>query len=272
MQLGSKVSTNVVQRTIAPRLRALCDGFLLAPRGQPLRAGLATGVAELLCFKKSLFFRGPPPQRPTKREERVVRERSMHTMRPPSARQRALYEMDSAAALLDVFDTHARNTSPGPGCVRRLRAELCQLSQNLPPGIFVELADATDLLVWTGYMQGPSGTAWEDRMVPFELRFPSTYPMSTPLVRFNATVFHPNVSPMHFVCMNVLAKDWSPALSAVTVLLSVQCLLGAPEFDTAANGDAATLFYERGRDAWQKHAQLLFDASLASLEAKLLDL
>jgi ubiquitin-conjugating enzyme E2 N len=41
------------------------------------------------------------------------------------------------------------------------------------------------------------------------------------------------------ICLDILKKNWSPALQMKSVLLSIQCLLAEPNPDDPLNNDAA---------------------------------
>jgi ubiquitin-protein ligase len=50
-----------------------------------------------------------------------------------------------------------------------------------------------------------------------EVRFPDNYPFEPPKVKFLTKVYHCNVSPGGDICMDILKRSWSPALTVQKV-------------------------------------------------------
>lgn len=70
--------------------------------------------------------------------------------------------------------------------------------------------------------------------------------MSPPKVVFNTKIYHPNIGNPHTsldnlgrICLDILKKNWSPALQIRSVLLSIQSLLASPNPDDPLNNEAA---------------------------------
>jgi ubiquitin-conjugating enzyme E2 N len=63
--------------------------------------------------------------------------------------------------------------------------------------------------------------------------------MGPPKVIFNTKIYHPNIDNLGRICLDILKKNWSPALQIRSVLLSIQSLLASPNPDDPLNNEAA---------------------------------
>lgn len=88
-------------------------------------------------------------------------------------------------------------------------------------------------------IKGPSDTPYQGGIFRLELFLPKGYPMEPPKVRFLTRVYHPNVDGVGRICLDILKDKWSPALQIRTVLLSIQCLLSAPNPDDPLDNNVA---------------------------------
>ena len=96
------------------------------------------------------------------------------------------------------------------------------------------------------HYSGPEGTCFEAGKFKAELLLPNDYPMSPPKVVFDTKIYHPNIGTpqtildnLGRICLDILKKNWSPALQIKSVLLSIQSLLSEPNPDDPLNNEAA---------------------------------
>ena len=77
-------------------------------------------------------------------------------------------------------------------------------------------------------IDGPSGSPYEGGHFKLQLYLPEEYPMVPPKCLFMTKIYHPNIDFLGRICLDILKKNWSPALQIRSVLLSIQSLLNEP--------------------------------------------
>lgn len=100
----------------------------------------------------------------------------------------------------------------------------------LPEGI-VACPNDDNLLHWTATIKGPPDTPYELGLFKVELKYPDDYPFRPPEVHFLTEVYHPNITMMGKICLDILAERWSPSYTIATVLQQLQGLLASPNPD-----------------------------------------
>eukprot|EP00747_Dinoflagellata_sp_TGD_P167706 gnl/TRDRNA2_/TRDRNA2_192613_c0_seq1.p1 gnl/TRDRNA2_/TRDRNA2_192613_c0~~gnl/TRDRNA2_/TRDRNA2_192613_c0_seq1.p1 ORF type:complete len:232 (+),score=54.56 gnl/TRDRNA2_/TRDRNA2_192613_c0_seq1:93-698(+) len=114
---------------------------------------------------------------------------------------------------------------------------------------------AGDLTHWKGTLKGPEGTPYKGGSFVIDIEIPADYPYNPPKMKFDTKIWHPNISSQTgAICLDVLGKEWSPALTIRTALLSIQALLSAPEPDDPQDAEVAEM-YKHNRELFLQTAK-----------------
>merc|ERR1719247_2936888 len=88
-----------------------------------------------------------------------------------------------------------------------------------------------------------------------DIEIPADYPYNPPKMKFTTKIWHPNISSQTgAICLDVLGKEWSPALTIRTALLSIQALLSSPEPDDPQDAEVAEM-YKNNRELFTQTAK-----------------
>ena len=96
--------------------------------------------------------------------------------------------------------------------------------------------------MWEATIIGPEKTPYEGGVFKLEICFPDTYPFKPPKVKFKTRIYHPNINKYGSICLDILNKSWSPALTTSKLLLSISSLLSDPNADDPLDVSAADLY------------------------------
>ncbi|ANB13405.1 putative E2 ubiquitin-protein ligase UBC11 [Sugiyamaella lignohabitans] len=110
------------------------------------------------------------------------------------------------------------------------------------PGISAFPESDSNLLQWTGTIDGPEGTPYEGLSFKISLHFPQKYPFVAPTLKFISPMWHPNIDMAGNICLDILKEKWSAIYNVQTILLSLQSLLGEPNNSSPLNAEAASLW------------------------------
>ena len=94
-------------------------------------------------------------------------------------------------------------------------------------------------------ISGPKDSPYEGGKFHLQLYLPEEYPMVPPKCIFMTKIYHPNIDFLGRICLDILKKNWSPALQIRAVLLSIQSLLNEPNTADPLN--------EKVNDHWLKN-------------------
>eukprot|EP01065_Artemidia_motanka_P000786 TRINITY_DN1036_c3_g1_i4.p1 TRINITY_DN1036_c3_g1~~TRINITY_DN1036_c3_g1_i4.p1 ORF type:complete len:173 (+),score=45.38 TRINITY_DN1036_c3_g1_i4:77-520(+) len=122
--------------------------------------------------------------------------------------------------------------------LRRIQKEAENFNRNPPPGISGGPVEQGNLMHWKAMIVGPEDSPYKGGLFELDIKIQDSYPMKPPKMVFVTKIVHPNIHPDGRICLDVLGgwdgsdtKAWSPAFTIEKVLLMLQSLLSAPNFD-----------------------------------------
>ena len=107
---------------------------------------------------------------------------------------------------------------------------------------------------WESIIIGPEKTPYENGVFKLSINFSDTYPFKPPKVKFLTKIYHPNINKYGSICLDILNKNWSPALTISKLLLSISSLLSDPNPADPLDVKAAEL-YLNNREEFNKTAR-----------------
>jgi ubiquitin-conjugating enzyme E2 D/E len=123
---------------------------------------------------------------------------------------------------------------------RRLNQEIKELEKSPIPNCSAG-PEKDDISKWDATIFGPEGTPYENGIFKLKIDFTSEYPFKPPHIRFVTKIYHCNINSDGYICLDILNKNWSPALSIGKVLISICSLLAEPNPDDPLVGSIADL-------------------------------
>ncbi|PAA81717.1 hypothetical protein BOX15_Mlig020354g1, partial [Macrostomum lignano] len=137
--------------------------------------------------------------------------------------------------------------------LKRIAKELHTMQLDPPPYVSAgPLGD--DLYTWQGTIVGPPDTPYENGVFYLRIQFPTDYPFKPPRLQFLTKIYHPNINAHGQICLDILQKQWSPALTINKVLLSLTSLLAEPNPDDPLVADIGRL-YKTNQKEFSKQAR-----------------
>jgi ubiquitin-conjugating enzyme E2 D len=137
--------------------------------------------------------------------------------------------------------------------LKRINKELLELQKD-PPLNCSAGSIGDDLFKWEATIIGPPDSCYEGGIFKLSIEFPENYPFKPPKVAFITRIYHPNINRSGSICLDILNKNWSPALTASKLLLSISSLLTDPNPDDPLDVRAANL-YKDDKDTFDKTAR-----------------
>lgn len=146
--------------------------------------------------------------------------------------------------------------------IRRILNDLSEMSNDTSACFSAGPIDFDNLLSWKATIFGPEGTPYEGGSFEFDISFPLNYPYAPPKIRVCTKIFHCNIKDT-YICLDIIGKEWSSALTISKVLLSITSLLADPNPSDPLDTNISKLYtdnreeYMRIAREWtQKYAML----------------
>ena len=117
------------------------------------------------------------------------------------------------------------------------------------------ITDGTITTVRTFFVGAPD-SPFEDGKYFVEITLGTGYPMSPPEVKLKTPIYHPNFDG-ESICVDILQGEWTPALTLVSVMKSLELLLDQPNPDSPLNSSAADAYSNDPDEYRNKNQQLI---------------
>ena len=137
----------------------------------------------------------------------------------------------------------------------RLKNEFKKLSTETLYGCTVLLEKEDDLNEWNVLMAGPAGTPYEGGIFKIRIKFPDNYPFKAPDVKFNTTIYHPNIKlDTGEICQDVYVSTWAPTQKTDDILKKIISMLQEPQTSTPLEQEICNEFI-KDRALFEKKAK-----------------
>ncbi|KAF0982102.1 hypothetical protein FDP41_011963 [Naegleria fowleri] len=110
--------------------------------------------------------------------------------------------------------------------LKRIQKELKDLQTDPPQNCSAgPINPEVSMYEWQATIMGPADSPYQGGVFFLKVTFPTDYPFKPPKVQFVTKIYHPNINSNGSICLDILTKEWSPALTISKVLLSISSLL-----------------------------------------------
>ena len=145
--------------------------------------------------------------------------------------------------------------------LRRINKELDDIKKDPPPNCAAGPV-GVNLFDWEATIIGPNDTPYEGGVFKLRINFPSDYPFKPPKIVFETPIYHCNINSNGSICLDILKREWSPALTITKVLLSICSLLSEPNPDDPLVPEISKLYkknkyvyYKKAKEYTEKYAK-----------------
>jgi len=146
----------------------------------------------------------------------------------------------SAAEATVMASSKLDPSSGSGGSSKRMMKEYLQ-TQKEPIGGVEVFVNADDINSWKVAIRGLPAP-YEGGIWLLTISFTSRYPFSAPKFKFVTPIYHCNISPDGYICLDSLKESWSPASTIHSALQSIRSLLLSPNADNPLDAYKASLY------------------------------
>ena len=112
-------------------------------------------------------------------------------------------------------------------CITRLKKEAEDIQQNFTNILELNIVDDSQCK-WHIKFTGAEGTVYAGETYTLQFKFNAEYPIEAPEVIFVGEIpEHEHVYSNGYICLSTLYADWSPALKASSVCMSIISMLSS---------------------------------------------
>ncbi len=131
--------------------------------------------------------------------------------------------------------------------IPRLQKELKELNKDPPFTCSAGLIKNDDFYNWQVTIQAPDDSPYSGGLYLLHVTFTKEYPIEPPEIFFKTKIYHPNISDYNgSLCVDIIQKQWTPALTISKILSSICSLLNNPNPTSPLNSEAAQYYkYDR---------------------------
>ena len=126
-------------------------------------------------------------------------------------------------------------------CLSRLKKEAEDIQKNYAGVLELNIKEE-NFMLWHIRFIGAEGTVYAGEPYTLQFKFNDEYPIESPEVIFaGKPPDHEHVYSNGYICLSILYSDWSPALKASSVCMSIISMLSSAEKKSNPANDASAV-------------------------------
>ena len=106
-----------------------------------------------------------------------------------------------------------KSASNSPTAMARIQSEIEKIEREPIENCTAGPVNPNDLFVWNATIMGPTDSPYQGGLFLLQIEFTPQYPFSPPKVSFTTKIWHPNINGKGSVGIDILNRQWSPAIT-----------------------------------------------------------